>query len=307
MNENKEIITGKEIIKAPRQLEHLSLLQRYMQEVSRFELLSPEQEHRLAVEYHKTQDPQIALRLITANLRLVVKIALEHRSYYSNLLDLIQEGNIGLMQAVRRFDPFRGVRLPSYAQWWIRAYILKFILDNFSLVRIGTTQAQRRLFFRLRKEQERLFKEGLEPDFKLLAERIQVPEAEVVEMQKRLAGPEASLDSAHPVTGKPLMESIAHSGMDLESQVAREEMLDKVRSAMDEFRKTLSDRELAIWDTRIASEDPLTFKEIGEKYGVTRQRMQQIEQRLKERFKKFLDSRMQTARQKQAEDDQKIK
>jgi len=109
MNENKEIITGKEIIKAPRQLEHLSLLQRYMQEVSRFELLSPEQEHRLAVEYHKTQDPQIALRLITANLRLVVKIALEHRSYYSNLLDLIQEGNIGLMQAVRRFDPFRPI------------------------------------------------------------------------------------------------------------------------------------------------------------------------------------------------------
>jgi len=307
MNETKEILTGKEIVKAPGELEHLSLLQRYMQEVSRFELLSPDEEHRLAVEYHKTKDPQIALRLITANLRLVVKIALEHRSYYSNLLDLIQEGNIGLMQAVRRFDPFRGVRLPSYAQWWIRAYILKFILDNFSLVRIGTTQAQRRLFFRLRKEQERLFKEGLEPDYKLLAERIQVPEAEVVEMQKRLSGPEASLDSAHPITGKPLMESIAHSGMDLESQVAREEMLDKVRSAMDEFRKTLSDRELAIWDTRIASEDPLTFKEIGEKYGVTRQRMQQIEQRLKERFKKFLDSRMQTAREKRDEEHQKTK
>ncbi len=292
MSKSSENEPRKDLVKAPRELVHLDLLQRYMQEVSRFDLLSPEEEHRLAVEYHRTQDPQAALRLVTANLRLVVKIALEHRSYYNNLLDLIQEGNIGLMQAVKRFDPFRGVRLPSYAQWWIRAYILKFILDNFSLVRIGTTQAQRKLFFRLRKEQERLFKEGLEPDNRLLAERIEVPETEVVEMQKRLAGPETSLDAVHPVTGRSLLETIALNATDPETQAASDEMLEKVRAGMEEFRKQLNERELAIWDSRIATESPLTFKQIGDKYGVTRQRMQQIEQRLKERFKKFLLSSM---------------
>jgi RNA polymerase sigma-32 factor len=270
------------------QLVHLDPLQRYLSDIGQFDLLTPEEEHRLAVEYQKAEDPQAAYRLVTANLRLVVKIALEHRNYYQNLLDLIQEGNIGLMQAVKRFDPYRGVRLPSYAQWWIRAYILKFILENFSLVKIGTTQAQRKLFFRLKREQDRLLKEGFTPDSKLLAERIDVPEKEVVEMEKRLSRREASLEATNPVTGRSLHDTLEVSGESPEEMVAGEELRGRVRSAMEAFRETLDEREQYIWDARIATEQPRTFQELGEEYGITRQRVQQLEQRLKERFLEYL-------------------
>jgi RNA polymerase sigma-32 factor len=270
------------------ELVHLDPLQRYLNEIGQFDLLTPEEEHRLAVEYQKSEDPQAAYRLVTANLRLVVKIALEHRNYYQNLLDLIQEGNIGLMQAVKRFDPYRGVRLPSYAQWWIRAYILKFILENFSLVKIGTTQAQRKLFFRLKKEQDRLLKEGFTPDSKLLAERIDVPEKEVVEMEKRLSKREASLEATNPVTGRSLHDTLEVSADSPEEIVASEELREQVRSAMESFRETLDEREQAIWDARIATEQPQTFQELGEEHGITRQRVQQVEQRLKQRFLEYL-------------------
>jgi RNA polymerase sigma-32 factor len=267
----------------------LDPLQRYLNEIGRFDLLTPEQEHDLAVQYQQSEDPKFAYRLVTANLRLVVKIALEHRSYYQNLLDLIQEGNIGLMQAVKRFDPYRGVRLPTYAQWWIRAYILKFILENFSLVKIGTTQAQRKLFFRLKREQDRLIREGFQSDTKLLAERIDVPEKDVVEMEKRMSGPEASLDTIHPVTGRTLMDTMPSGVRTPEEQFATQELRERVRNAMDEFKKTLDERERAIWETRIATEKPSTFQELGEEYGITRQRVQQLEQRLKKRFREYLD------------------
>ena len=270
------------------ELVHLDPLQRYLNEIGQFDLLTPEEEHNLAVEYQKTEDPQAAYRLVTANLRLVVKIALEHRNYYQNLLDLIQEGNIGLMQAVKRFDPYRGVRLPSYAQYWIRAYILKFIMENFSLVKIGTTQAQRKLFFRLKKEQDRLLKEGFTPDAKLLAERIDVPENEVVEMEKRIRKREASLEATNPVTERSLHDTLEVSGDSPEEMVASEELRERVRSAMDEFRETLDEREQAIWDARIATEQPRTFQELGEEHGITRQRVQQVEQRLKQRFLEHL-------------------
>lgn len=269
-------------------LVHLDPLQRYLSEIGRFKLLSPEEEHELAVEFKKTEDPNLAYQLVTANLRLVVKIALDHSNYYQNLLDLIQEGNIGLMQAVKHFDPYRGVRLPSYAQWWIRAYILKFILENFSLVKIGTTQAQRKLFFRLRREQDRLLKEGFNPDTKMLAERISVSEKDVVEMEKRMAAPEASLDAEHPATGRALMDTMAEGSANPEERVAEEEIRTSVRNAMKSFRETLDERECAIWDARISTEYPETFQEIGEKHGITRQRVQQVEQRLKNKFKEYL-------------------
>jgi len=269
------------------ELVHLDPLQRYLNEIGQFDLLTPEEEHNLGVEYQKTEDPQAAYRMVTANLRLVVKIALEHRNYYQNLLDLIQEGNIGLMQAVKRFDPYRGVRLPSYAQWWIRAYILKFILENFSLVKIGTTQAQRKLFFRLKKEQDRLLKEGFTPDTKLLAERIEVPEKEVVEMEKRLRR-EKSMEVLNPATGRSLHDTLEISTDNPEEMVASEELRAQVRSAMDSFRETLDEREQAIWDSRIAIEQPRTFQELGEEHGITRQRVQQVEQRLKQRFLEYL-------------------
>jgi RNA polymerase sigma-32 factor len=269
------------------ELVHLDPLQRYLNEIGQFDLLTPEEEHRLAVEYQKAEDPQAAYQLVVANLRLVVKIALEHRNYYQNLLDLIQEGNIGLMQAVKRFDPYRGVRLPSYAQWWIRAYILKFVLENFSLVKIGTTQAQRKLFFRLKKEQDRLIKEGFTPDTKLLAERIDVPEKEVVEMEKRLRR-EASMEVLNPTTGRSLHDTLEISTDSPEELVASQELRARMRSAMEEFRETLDERDRAIWDARIAAEQPQTFQELGEEHGITRQRVQQVEQRLKKRFLEYL-------------------
>jgi RNA polymerase sigma-32 factor len=274
--------------KSPGNLVRVDSLQRYFSEIGKFPLLSPEEEHALAVEYQKAQNPENAYRLVVSNLRLVVKIALEHRSYYQNLLDLIQEGNIGLMQAVKKFDPYRGVRLPTYAQWWIRAYILKFILENFSLVRIGTTQAQRKLFFRLKREQNRLLKEGYLPDSKMLAERIQVSEKEVVEMQKRLSGPESSLDAENPATGHSLLDSLATKNQNPEELVADEELHSRVRAAMKTFRETLNEREQEIWDARIASDQPTTFQDLGNTRGITRQRVQQLEQRLKSKFKEYL-------------------
>src|SRR5687767_4462481 len=167
----------------------------YMRETRRYPLLTPEEEKALAVRLVEHGDTAAARRLIEANLRLVVKIAYEYRRAHKNLLDLVQEGNIGLIQAVSKFDPYRGVKLSSYAAFWIRAYILKFILNNWRLVKIGTTQAQRKLFFNLRKEREKLEQLGYQPTTALLAEKLDVAEKEVIEMERRLAAPEASLDA----------------------------------------------------------------------------------------------------------------
>src|ERR1700682_2609572 len=178
-----------------RDLARADALQRYMAEVSRHPLLTREEEHELAVKFSRTHDPEIAYRLVTANLRLVVKIAHEYRRAAFSLLDLIQEGNVGLMHAVQKYDPFRGVKLSSYAAWWIRAYILRYLMDNWRMVKLGTTQAQRKLFFNLRKEQERLLGQGFEAQPALLAEKLEVSEQDVREMDQRLGNDEFSLDA----------------------------------------------------------------------------------------------------------------
>ena len=172
-----------------------SNLDAYLQDLRRHPVLSRDEEHELALAYARTHALEPARKLITANLRLVVRIAQEYRRAHRNLLDLIQEGNVGLIQAVQRYDPFRGVKLSTYAAWWIRAYILKFILANWRMVRIGTTQAQRRLFFNLRRERERLQRMGAETDSRQLAAALDVSEREVVEMERRLAASEMSLDA----------------------------------------------------------------------------------------------------------------
>ena len=158
-------------------IERFDPLQTYLREVQRHPLLTPEETHELAVKFLETQDPATAARLVTANLRLVVKIAYEYRRAYKNIMDLIQEGNIGLMQAVKRYDPYRGVKLSSYAAWWIRAYILRFILNNWRLVKLGTTQAQRKLFFNLRKKRAELAAMGIDPTNAEIAKRLNVPES----------------------------------------------------------------------------------------------------------------------------------
>jgi RNA polymerase sigma-32 factor len=265
----------------------------YMQEVRRFRLLSREEEHELAVQLVETGDVHAARRLIEANLRLVVKIAYEYRRAYRNILDLVQEGNVGLMQAVRKYDPHRGVKLSSYAAWWIRAYILKFILNNWRLVKIGTTQAQRKLFFNLRKESEKLEQLGFHPEPKLLADRLDVSEDEVVEMQQRMAAAEASLDaplSSDDDGTRTRMDMLPDgAGSRPDALVSDGEFHALLREKLDVFARDLEGREETIFRERWLTDEPKTLQEIGDKYGISRERARQIEKRLLDRLRVYLE------------------
>ncbi len=269
----------------------------YLREVQRHRLLTPEETHDLAVNFVNSQDPRIAAQLVTANLRLVVKIAYEYRRAYKNIMDLVQEGNIGLMQAVKRYDPYRGVKLSSYAAWWIRAYILRFILNNWRLVKLGTTQAQRKLFFNLRKKRAELQAMGIEPTNEEIAKRLNVPEHDVAEMDLRLTSSEKSLDA--PVgdsEGRSIakVDMIPSVGEGPEALMADEELQALLKDKLAEFRKTLvgKDKELAIFDSRLVSDDPLTLQELGDKFGISRERVRQLEQRLTHRLRDFLRAEM---------------
>ncbi len=266
-------------------------LQIYMREVQRHSLLTPEEEHALAVRYGETEDVEAAARLVTANLRLVVKIAYEYRRAYRNMMDLIQEGNIGLMQAVKRYDPYRGVKLSSYAAWWIRAYILRFILNNWRMVKIGTTQAQRKLFFNLNKEKAKLTAMGIEPTHAEIANRLGVEEKDVVEMDRRLSRADASLDvPVGEADGRQTsrVELIPSSSRSPDAVAESMEIQDLVRERLEEFRKTLSGKDIAIFDKRLIAEDPMTLQELGNEFGVSRERVRQIEARLTGKLRDFL-------------------
>jgi RNA polymerase sigma-32 factor len=275
-----------------RSLTRFDPLTQYMNEIRRYPLLSREEEHELAVKYAQTGDVNVARRLITANLRLVVKIAHEYRRAHRNLLDLVQEGNVGLMQAVKKYDPYRGVKLSSYAAWWIRAYILKFILNNWRLVKIGTTQAQRKLFFNLRKEKEKLEKLGVVPEAKLLAERLDVTENEVNEMERRLGSGELSLDA--PLgrddeggsTHLDMLESAGEQRPDVAAE--GDEFRALLRQKLEAFEKTLRGREQTIFHERLHAESPLTLQEIGERYNISRERARQLEKRLTGKLRDYL-------------------
>ena len=282
-------------VRVDEDLARVDALQRYMAEVSRHPLLTREQEHELAVKYRETQDPAIAYKLVTANLRLVVKIAHEYRRAAFNLLDLIQEGNIGLMQAVRKYDPYRGVKLSSYAAWWIRAYILRYLMDNWRMVKLGTTQAQRKLFFNLRKEQEKLLAQGFDPAPKLLADRLEVTEQDVREMDQRLSNDEFSLDAPMPGADDARQtygDRIVETARPAEDQLADEELRRIFKEKLAEFGKTLTDpKDRFLFEHRLAVPDggePMTLQEVGDKYGFTRERARQLEARLTERLRDYL-------------------
>jgi len=269
-------------------------LQRYLLEIRQYELLTKEEEHRLALKYREEKDPAAAYKLVTSNLRLAVKIALEfHRAWVMNLLDLIQEGNMGLMQAVKKFDPYRGVRLSSYASFWIRAYILRFILDNWRLVKIGTTQAQRKLFFNLQKEKAKLEALGYSAEPKKLAEAMGVKEKEVIQMDQRMSSWEASLDApTGGDTDKSLMESLPEKGEFIDRRLADDEIKSLLNEKLKEFKETLKDKELYIFQHRLLAENPATLQEIGNEYGITRERARQIEERLLRKIKAFLEEEL---------------
>ena len=268
----------------------------YLRSLRAHNVLSREEEHELAVRYVQTHELAPARKLITANLRLVVKIAQEYRRAHRNLLDLIQEGNLGLIQAVQRYDPFRGVKLSTYAAWWIRAYILKFILANWRIVRIGTTQAQRRLFFNLRRERERLEKMGVETDSKRLAAALDVSETDVVEMERRLAASEMSLDApirSESLPGRTQGDMVAagpSARPDL--QVENGEFQELLRAKLDAFGAALRDRELQIFRRRLLADQPTTLEQLGADHGVSRERARQIEERLKKKLRLFLEAEL---------------
>jgi RNA polymerase sigma-32 factor len=264
-------------------------LQRYLTEIRRFALLSREQEHELAVKYKEYGDLDAAYKLVTSNLRLVVMIAREYQKAFKNLLDLIQEGNMGLMEAVKNFDPYRGVRFPSYAVWWIRAYMIRYIMNDWRMVKIGTTQAQRKLFFNLQKEKDKLEAEGLTPGPKLLAQRLNVKEDEVVEMEQRLAARDLSVDL--PLGGDEeatMLNFLQDTKQTPEEEVADTQYRELLREKMEQFAEGLKDKELVIYRERLLNEDPLTLREIGEKYGISRERVRQIEERVKKKLKTYL-------------------
>lgn len=266
-------------------------LQRYLAEIRRYPLLTPEEEHELAVRYKEYKDIEAAYRLVTANLRLVVMIARSYQRAFRNLLDLIQEGNIGLMEAVRNFDPYRGIRFPSYAVWWVRAYIIRYIMNNWRMVKIGTTQAQRKLFFNLQREKERLEAEGFTPGPKLLAQHLGVKEEEVVEMEQRMAARDLSLDmplDESEEEGGTFLDFIADKGATAEEEVATAEYRRLIGEKMAEFAKTLKGKEQVIFSKRLLAEEPLTLQEIGDQYGISRERVRQLENRLKKKLRDYL-------------------
>jgi RNA polymerase sigma-32 factor len=267
----------------------------YLREVQRHPLITPEETHDLAVKFVQTQDPGAAAQLVTSNLRLVVKIAYEYRRAYKNIMDLVQEGNIGLMQAVKRYDPYRGVKLSSYAAWWIRAYILRFILNNWRLVKLGTTQAQRKLFFNLRKKRAELVAMGIEPTDAEVAKRLNVPESDVAEMDVRLTSSEKSLDAPIGDTegrGISKIDMVPSLSEGPESLMAAGELQALLKDKLAQFRTTLSgkSKDLAIFDERLVADEPLTLQELGDRFGISRERVRQLEQRLTGKLREYLRS-----------------
>jgi len=269
-------------------------LQIYLIEIKRYDLLTREEERELAIRVMEQKDDEAAFKLVTANLRLVVKIAMDfHRYWTKNLLDLIQEGNLGLLQAVKKFDPYRGIKFSYYASFWIKAYILKFIMDNWKLVKIGTTQSQRKLFFNLAKERDKLIAQGFAPEPRLLAERLDVKEEEVVEMTQRLGGWEVSLSSP---MGEDSREAFGAFLPDprapIDEQLSEVENRDLLIKSLREFRKTLSGKEADIFDNRIMAEKPLTLQDLGDKYNISRERIRQLQEKIINQIKKWLKEKI---------------
>jgi RNA polymerase sigma-32 factor len=270
-------------------------LQAYMRDVHRYSVLPAEQQRELAVRYVEQGDVDAARQLVTSNLRLVVKIAYDYRRAYRNVMDLIQEGNIGLMQAVKKYDPYKGVKLSSYAAWWIRAYILRFILNNWRLVKLGTTQAQRKLFFNLSKEKARLSAMGIDPTPETIAKNLDVSVEDVNSMDRRLSAGEASLDTpvsnddSKSQTRVDLMPAV---GERVDQLLADEELAGMLHEEMQHFGETLKGKERQIFYERLMAEDPRTLQELGTDFGVSRERVRQLEKRLQDRLKVYLQDKL---------------
>ena len=263
----------------------------YLREISRFPLLKPDEEHELALRVRDHNDPDAAFRLVSSHLRLVVRIAMDfQRRWMQNVLDLVQEGNVGLMRAVNKFDPDKGIKFSYYASFWIKAYILKFIMDNWRMVKIGTTQVQRKLFYNLNRERQKLIAQGFDPDAAMLSERLGVSEEQINEMDQRLAAGDLSLNAqvGDEPGGATRMDFLPALGPGIEDDLASAEMADILRDKIKTLLPKLNDKELYILQNRLLTDDPVTLREIGERYNVTRERVRQLEARLLEKIRRHI-------------------
>jgi RNA polymerase sigma-32 factor len=257
----------------------------YIAGVAKYPLLSREEEREVARAIYDYQDLDAVERLAVSNLRLVVKIAMSYYNTYLNILDLIQEGNVGLLHAVKKYNPYKGTKFSTYAQFWIRAYILKYLMDSWSLVKVGTTQSQRKLFFRLNKEKRRLEALGLYPAPKLIASTLQVKEEDVVEMQTRLSYNDVYLESPLNYEGTDTMMDLLSTEEDVEDIVNEKETLELLAERVKEFKTTLNEKEACILDHRLMAEEPRTLQELGMRLHISRERVRQIEKRILKKAK----------------------
>ena len=264
-------------------------LQHYLAEVRKYPFLTKEEELRLFQDYQTTGNRESAIKLILANLRVSIAIAAEYLRAGADYLDLIQEGNVGLLQAIRKFDPSKGVRFHAYAAWWVRAYILRYLLNNYRLVKIGTTQDQRKLFYNLNKEKRKLEREGFVPGTQLLADRLHVSERDVIEMEQRLGNWDVSLDAPlGPDNEETLLEVLPAQGSPADDTVANAELRELFRRKLAAFAATLDDRYADILRNRILSENPLTLDDIGRKYKISRERARQLEEKIIKRLREYM-------------------
>ncbi len=268
-------------------------VRRYLAEISRFKPLSREEEHQLAMRYREEGDREAAGILISANLKMVVRLAFMFSRFYQNVMDLVQEGNIGLMQAVNRFDPFRGTRLSTYATFWVRAYMIKFLTDNWRLVRVGTTNARRKLLFNLQKEKARLESMGIGYGPKLLAEKFGATEQDILDIEESLGSSDLSLDQPLGFeTDRSFGDVLADGDEPLEDVLANEDFMRVFREKVAVFAEDLDDRERDILENRLIAEEPLTLQEIGDRYGITREGSRQVEKKLLLRLKEYIKREM---------------
>jgi RNA polymerase sigma-32 factor len=267
---------------------------RYLQDVNTYKLLGQKETEELVIRYQKDNDQEAGNELVTANLRLVVKIAGDFQKYWTNnFLDLVQEGNIGLIKAIKKFEPERGIKFSYYATFWIRAYILKFIMDNWRLVKLGTTQVQRKLFYKLNKEKKALESQGIKPESQLLAKRLDVKEIDIIEMEQRFNGPDLSLESpVSPDSPTEHKDMLFENGPSVEELAAKREIIEKIKNVLDKQKDSYCDRERVILKDRLLQDDSRSLKNIAEEFQISRERIRQIEARLLKKIGKTLQREM---------------
>jgi len=297
MNDKPKKVKGKKksLVPAVRREERLVPLDpfaAYLQEAKRYPILSEEEEKELAIRLTETGDVDAAYQLTTANLMLVVKIAMTFKREWQNVMDLVQEGNIGLMKAVKNFDPFRGVRLSAYATWWIKSYILKYILDNWRLVRVGTTNSRRKLLFNLKKEKERLEREGFDPSTKLLAEHFGVDENEIIDVEASIGAVDVSMDTPTRADSSMTPAQSLSDGKSLEKRAEIDQFREILQQKIEGFKSELKPGEIEILEKRVLSESPQSLQELGDERGVTREAVRQAEQRLLKKFRIYIEEKM---------------